>query len=387
MSHILGIGLDYLMLKDDKVRGDVRARQFVYAKAFDSFRLLVYAPRALGFNLQQWADNLFVYPSNSGKKAFFVWDAYRLASRICREHPVDAITTEDPFTTGIVGCLLKRKYRIPLNVQVHIDFVDNQYWMELRGVNRIFNALGKVILKQADTVRCGTQYEKRKLVRLGINPEIISVIPVNSEVKKFQGAAGEDIRARFLGERFDRLLLFTGRLVKQKDLPTLFKAMTLIVKENPRVLLLVVGTGGEEPYLRGLVESMGLNDNIVFSGSVPHDDIPRYLAACDVYVVPSIFEGTCIAMTEAMSAGKAVVVTGFAGAEDLVQDGETGYKVPIKDYQRMAEKILVLLNDPQKAKVLGEKAAAAVAEAFSNNRNIEKVIALWKQTAQSKARR
>ena len=381
--NILGIGLDYLMLKDDKVRGDVRARQFVYAKAFSGFHLLVYAPKQLHLKAQQWDSNLWVYPSNSVKKAFFIWDAFRLASRICKENPVDAITTEDPFTTGIVGCLLKRTYRIPLNIQVHIDFVDNPYWMSLRKVNRVFNTLGKYILKQADTVRCGTHYEKRKLAQLGINPDIISVIPVNSEVDKFQGVSGAELRAQFMGERFDRLLLFTGRLVRQKDLPTLFKAMMLIVKQSPRTLLLVVGTGGEEPYLRELVSSLGLDDNIVFTGSVPHDDIPRYLAACDVYVVPSIFEGTCIAMTEAMSAGKAVVVTGFAGAEDLVRDGETGYKVPIKDAQGMAEKILILLNDPKKAEAMGAKASAAIADAFSDNRNIEKVIQLWKRTAQT----
>ncbi len=379
--NLLAIGLDYLMLKDDRVRGDVRSRQLVYAQAFESFHLLVYAPKSLGFQPQKWAENLFVYPSGSAKKAFFIWDAFRMASRICRDHPIDAITTEDPFTTGIVGYLLKRKYRLPLNVQVHIDFVDNQYWMGLRKINWFFNVLGKFILKQADTVRCGTHYEKRKLVRLGINPDVISVIPVNSLVKKFQGVQGDAIRRQYLGERFGKLLLFTGRLVKQKDLPTLFKAMTLIVKELPTVRLLIVGTGGEEIYLKTMAAAMGLTDHIVFTGSVPHDDIPEYLAACDVYVVPSIFEGTCIAMTEAMSAGKAVVVTGFAGAEDLVKDGETGYKVPVRDHQRMAQRILSLLNDPGKANLMGAKASAVIAEIFSNNLNIEKVIALWTQTA------
>lgn len=381
-TNLLAIGLDFLMLKDDRVRGDVRSRQLVYARAFESFHLLVYSPRSLGFQPQKWAENLFVYPSNSVKKAFFIWDAFRLASRICKENPIDAITTEDPFTTGILGYLLKRKYRLPLNIQVHIDFVDNPYWMGLRRLNRVFNVLGKFIIKQADTIRCGTHYEKRKLVQMGINPDIISVIPVNSEVKKFQGVLGERIRKQYLGKNFDKLVLFTGRLVKQKDLPTLFKAMALIVKQLPHVLLLVVGTGGEEAYLRDFVMTIGLKDNIIFTGSVPHEEIPQYLAACDVYVVPSIFEGTCIAMTEAMAAGKAVVVTGFAGAEDLVKDGETGYKVPIKDHQCMAEKILLLLNDPEKANRIGKRAAATIADIFSNSRNIEEIILLWKGTAQ-----
>jgi len=183
MINILGIGLDYLMLQKDNVRGDVRGRQFDYAKNFESLTLVVYSPKGLGFKPEQWADNLWIYPTSSKNKATFIFDALRIASQICRERKIDAITTEDPFTTGLVGYLLKRRLGIPLNVQTHIDFCNNQYWISLRKVNRIFNKLGKLILKRADTIRVGTNFEKEKLSKiLRISKHKISVIPVNSDL-------------------------------------------------------------------------------------------------------------------------------------------------------------------------------------------------------------
>ena len=127
--NVLGIGLDYLMLKDEKVRGDVRSRQYVYADKLSSLNLIVYSPKKEGFKRQSWSEKLHMYPTNSIHKAFFICDAYRLASRICRDQKIDAITTEDPFTCGIVGWLLKRKFEIPLNVQVHIDFLVFQVYI------------------------------------------------------------------------------------------------------------------------------------------------------------------------------------------------------------------------------------------------------------------
>ncbi len=380
--NILCLGLDYLMIKDDKVRGDVRARQLEYAKSFNTFHMVIYSPKALAFVPQTWGDNLFIYPTNSVNKVTFMLDAYRLCSVVIKRHQIDVVTVEDPFTTGLVGYFLKKRFKIRLNVQVHIDFLNNPYWMSLRKINKIFNRLGQFVLKQADTVRCGTRYEKHKLSQLGIREDMIAVIPVNSEVRKFQDVSGQQIREKYLNNKHSHLLLFTGRLVKQKDIPTLLKALRAVRQHLPDILLLIVGSGAEEEALKKLTAGMGLSAHVKFAGSVPHDDIPRFLAACDVYVVPSIFEGTCIAMTEAMSAGKPVVVTRFAGAEDLVVDGETGYKVPIRDDRLMAERILLVLKNPEQAKKMGLRARRKIEEEFTSNADIKKVVHLWQKTAE-----
>ncbi len=386
MISVLAVGLDCLMLKKDSVRGDVRERQFDYAKQLGFLTLVVYSPKQLCLKAQQWSDNLWIYPTNSKSKTTFIIDAYKAASRICKERKIDVITVEDPFTTGFIGYLLKKKFSIPLNVQSHVDFCDNQYWMGIRSINKLFNQLGKLILRHADTIRVGTNYEKEKISKkLNISKDKIFVIPVNSEIDKFKNADGSKIRDKYINDKFDKLLIFTGRLVDQKDIITLLKAFSLVVQRIPKTLLLIVGSGNQGMLLRRLATELELNDNVIFTGSIEHGKVSEYIAACDIYTISSIFEGTCIAMVEAMVAGKPVVATRFAGANDLVIDGETGYLIEQKDYNKFAEAIIMLLNNPELSKEMGRKGAKRIDELFSGNQNIDKVIRLWEKTASLKA--
>jgi len=387
MVNVLGIGLDYLMLLDDKVRGDVRERQLEYAKRLESLTLIVYSPKELGLKNQKWADNLWIYPTNSKNKMAFILDALKIAKKICRARKRDVITTEDPFTTGFVGYLLKRKFKIPLNVQMHIDFYDNPYWIEDEKINRVFNKMGKWLVKRADTLRMGTSREKKKLENIGIPVEKLYVIPVDSKPGNFGRVSGEQIRNKYCKNKFNKMILFVGRFTRQKDIPTLLRTFSLVMKNLPATLLVLVGTGKEENNLKTLVDALNLTQNTIFAGAIPHNLIPEYLAACDVFVIPSIFEGTCIALAEAAMSGKPIVSTDVAGVDDLMINGKTGYIVRQRDYREMAEKIMYLLNNPQKAKNLGELARNYVERQFDENKDIDGLINLWEHTAEIKVKK
>ena len=118
------------MLQSDKVRGDVRQRQLDYASKVSSLYMVIYSPKNFSYKSEKWTDNLWINPTNSRSKTSFICDALRIASRICATRKIDLVTVEDPFSTGFIGFWLKKKYRIPLNVQTHVDFCDNQYWMK-----------------------------------------------------------------------------------------------------------------------------------------------------------------------------------------------------------------------------------------------------------------
>ena len=380
--NLLAIGLDYLMLQKDKVRGDVRKRQLDYAKLLGQYHQIVYCPRELNLKEEKWADNLWIYPTNSRNKNTFIFDAIKIANRICKENKIDAVTTEDPFTTAIAGWFLKRKYKLPLNVQVHNDFCDNGYWIRLRKINRLFNHLGKFTLKRADTIRVGTDYEKTKLAdNLNIARNSIHVIPVNCEIERFSKADGTGIRNRYLNSKFDKILLFTGRLVQQKGLADLLKALKIIVEKKPKTLLLIAGKGQEKEILESHCRNLKLQDNVIFTGSIGYKEIPEYIAACDVYTIFSLFEGTCIAMAEAMAAARPVVASRFAGAIDLISNGNTGFIVNQHDHASFAKNVLYLLDTPEKAKEMGQRAAEFIFKKFENNKNINAMIKLWEKTA------
>ncbi|MFA5156298.1 MAG: glycosyltransferase family 4 protein [Candidatus Omnitrophota bacterium] len=381
--HLLAIGLDYLMLKKDSVRGDVRERQFDYAKQLGSLRLIVYSPKNLNLKPEQWADNLWVYPTNSRNKLAFIYDAYKICSAICRENKIDAITAEDPFTTGFTGYLLKKKFKIPLNIQAHIDFVDNEYWIKMRPVNVLFNALGKFICKRSDTIRVVASETKEKLEKYGVAQDRISLISVHSDLKRFNATDGSKIRQEYLNKGFEQILLFVGRLVDQKDIPNLFSAFAIILKKKPNTLLLIAGKGPKEAFLKDLAKKMGISSNVIFAGAIEHQLIPQFYAASDIFVLPSIFEGRATVIVEAILSKKPIVSTDVSGLREWMVNGETGFVVKRKDPQAFAEKITFLLDRPDLAKSFGEKGYAFVQSRVDEIGDISSMIKLWEDTARS----
>ncbi|MFA5261409.1 MAG: glycosyltransferase [Candidatus Omnitrophota bacterium] len=381
MVHLLTIGLDYLMLQGSKVRGDVRLRQFDYARSLASLNSIVYSPKELNLTDNQWAENFWLYPTQSRGKAAFMFDAYKIAAKICKEKQIDAISAEDPFITGLVGYLLKRKFNIPLNVQAHIDFVDNPYWMSLRPINRFFNSLGKFICKKADTIRVVASETKESLETCGVTADKISLISVHSDLSHFQALDGSEIRAKYKKEGFEQILLFVGRLVRQKDIPNLFSAFKSILREKPKTVLLLVGEGPLKTEMELLSANEGIAKNVRFVGSVDHAEIQKYYSACDIFVLPSIFEGRATVIVEAILSKKPIVSTDVSGLREWLVNGETGFVVPRKDPKALADKVVFLLNNPDKIVSFGRKGYEVAQKNLKVIGDISSMIALWEKTA------
>ncbi|MFA5090335.1 MAG: glycosyltransferase family 4 protein [Candidatus Omnitrophota bacterium] len=384
MINVLGIGVDYLMLNEDNVRGDVRTRQFEYAKYLASLTMVTFSPKILQHNIEHWGENIWIYPTNSYNKALFIFDAFRVAFKICQQKKFDVITTEDPFTCGLVGFFLKKIYKIPLNVQVHIDFCDERYWIGIRKINRLFHPLGKFVCKHADSIRVDGRETKDKLALNGVPEERISVISVHSDIKRFLHLDGTKIRRNLLKEKFTQILLFVGRFTDQKDIPTLFNAFELILKKKPKTLLLLIGKGSKEIYLKNLAQEKGIYQNITFTGAIEHAKIPQYYSASDIFVLPSIVEGRATVLVEAMLSKKPIVTTDVSGVKDWILNGKTGFIVKRKNHENFAEKVIYLLDNPEIARSFGEKGYELAQNKSQEISDVSSVIELWEKTAKVK---
>src|SRR5689334_11652108 len=105
-----------ISLGDEVLTGwaDTRERHLDYAERVGHLYIVGYSPRSRDLHQTAVSERLTMYPTRSVSRATFVWDAYRIAAKICREHRIDMITTQDPFTTGLVGVLLKWRFKLPL---------------------------------------------------------------------------------------------------------------------------------------------------------------------------------------------------------------------------------------------------------------------------------
>src|SRR5438093_6658966 len=168
------------------------------------------------------------------------------------------------------------------------------------------------------------------------------------------------IRASFGFVADAPLVLFAGRLAEQKRVDDLLKAVDLLQRVQPNVRTVIAGDGPLRDRLEETARAYHLDGRVRFLGH--RDDLPRLLAAADVVVLPSAYEGLPNVVLEAMRFRKPVVATAAPGTTEAVIDGQTGFLVPVGDVTGLTRSIRDLVRDPALAHRLGA-AGRARAEA------------------------
>jgi glycosyltransferase involved in cell wall biosynthesis len=149
-----------------------------------------------------------------------------------------------------------------------------------------------------------------------------------------------------------------------------------------QVRFLVVGDGELREDLEAYARDLGLNGKALFIGW--WRDLPCLYADLDVVALTSINEGTPVSLIEAMAAGVPVVATAVGGVPDVVVDGETGYLVEAGDVKEMAEAIIKLLRNPDRAKVMGSAGREAIYPRFAAQTLIANVEGLYAELLRQK---
>lgn len=177
-------------------------------------------------------------------------------------------------------------------------------------------------------------------------------------------------------------LLCAGRLDPQKGHPTLFEAMRLVLAARPDARLVVAGSAQQAPaayvaHLRELAAVPDLAQAIILAGE--RTDVPRLMAACDLFVLASRWEGFGLVFLEAMAAGKAIVATRVSAIPEVVLDGETGLLVPPDDPAALAGAIVRLLDDTARREMLGAAGYRRVAAHFTARRMVDETLAVYQE--------
>jgi glycosyltransferase involved in cell wall biosynthesis len=139
------------------------------------------------------------------------------------------------------------------------------------------------------------------------------------------------------------VLIAVGRLIERKSLDDLLLALSKV--DDVRFRLLLIGAGPEEERLRNLAEALGLSSRVEFLGPIWGERKFQYLAAADVFVLPSAHEGFGLVFLEAMYCGLPVIASSSGGQIDFLKDGETGFLIPVGDIDALADRILRLGRD------------------------------------------
>ena len=199
----------------------------------------------------------------------------------------------------------------------------------------------KLFLKRVNAVISLTQNMKDKIHE--ISNRNAFVIPNGIDLSRFGGLSHQDTDT--LAVNGERTILFVGRLHPLKGVNYLIEAMSAIIRKNPKVKLLLVGDGEERQNLGNLVIDQGLSKCVTFIGQIPNEKVSQYMAASDVFVLPSLSEGFGVVNLEAMACGLPIVATNVGGIPEIVKDGENGFLVEPENSVEIAEKVLMLLEN------------------------------------------
>jgi len=212
----------------------------------------------------------------------------------------------------------------------------------------------------------------------------IAVIPNGVDTNRFNpNVNGESIKKR-LGIHGKFTVLYVGRLAKQKGLEYLLRAVPITLKETKDIAFLIAGEGGLKKELEALAQQLGVNQQVKFLDFIPDSELPKYYAACDVFVLPSVYEPFGMVLLEAMAAGKPVVATAVGGIPEIVFHGKNGFLVKPKEPKELANAILTLSHHHDLAMSMGQVGRRIVERDYSWEIITARVVKLYEKTLRGK---
>jgi glycosyltransferase involved in cell wall biosynthesis len=166
-----------------------------------------------------------------------------------------------------------------------------------------------------------------------------------------------------------------GRISPEKGQRYFIEAAAQVLESFPQACFVLVGDGGQGEEMRSYAESLGIADKVIFVGF--RTDIAQWYSALDIFVLPSLLEGTPMALLEAMSTGIPVVATDVGGVGHIIQDGENGLLVPSADASKLAAAMNKMLCDLSWAGQLAKNGVGTVEQRYSARKMSEEYIALY----------
>lgn len=246
------------------------------------------------------------------------------------------------------------------------------------------------LLRDADRVIAATPAELAQLQWLYRGDvSRVTVIPPGVDVEHFYPRSAAEAKTRLGIPPANKLLLFVGRIEPLKGVETLFQAVARLrdmgVCECSELSLAIIGgdlgvdarSGNEElERLKGLRVQLGIGDMVTFLGARDQDALPDYYAAAEAVIMPSHYESFGMVALEAMACGTPVIASEVGGLAFLVKDGETGFHVPDRDPELLADRICQIITDTLLRAELGEQ-AAAYARGYAWPIIADKIVAVY----------
>jgi len=299
--------------------------------------------------------------------------AMTLSGIVRRWHP-DVVHTH-LAKAGALGRVAAIRARVPVIVHTFHGHVLQDYFSSMK--TAAFAKVERALAARTDALIAVAPGVRDELLAMGIGTEDRwHIVPVGVDLAPLLDDRPAQSQARLILDlpAHGPIVGIVGRLAPVKDHRTFLRAAARIAAARPDATFVIAGDGEERAALQDEARA-ALGDRVRFLGWV--NDLPALYAACDVVTLTSKTEGTPVALIEAAAAARPVVTTQVGGVAEIVSDGVTGFTVPTGDDAAIAHAVLGLLEDPDRARVMGDAAAEHVRTRFTRDRMASDLTALY----------
>ena len=303
-----------------------------------------------------------------------------LGARLVASGRVEIVVSQSPYE-GLAGVLLRPIARLfgrnlVVITEVHGDWEETPFLYRTlplaSWIRPLLKAWSAFVLTRSDRVRTISLFLEKR-VRAEAPDVPLFRFPGYTDFELFNANAETHPKGG--------PIIAVGGLYPVKGFGLLLRAMRRIADESPEAALVLVGEGPLRQTLEEEAASLGLRDRIRFLGSLSQGELAKLYRSARVMVVPSLSEGLSRVVWEAMASGLPVVASNVGGIPDLVVEGKTGFLVPARDEEALGERILWLLEHPEKAVAMGATGRKAVQSRFSTERYVEGYRALFEDAS------
>ncbi len=261
------------------------------------------------------------------------------------EEKFDIVHTQTPFTLGKAAITWGRQTQSKIIHTYHTlftSYVEHYLWFIPKLVSIPWTRrYSRTYCNACDRIIAPSQAMKQELLSYHIEKPI-DVVPTGIDVDKFEGKNPVRFRNKYGFNSSDRILLFMGRVAKEKNIDFLLKVFEGLNNKVTHLRLLIAGEGPDKKRLMNLVQKMKLEKKVFFVGYLRDEDWKDCYAAADIFIFASITETQGLVVTEAMMAGTPVVAVSAMGVKDVMQEERGGIlvKLDVEDFTNAIFKLL-----------------------------------------------
>lgn len=285
--------------------------------------------------------------------------------------------------SGILGYLLKKTAGVPYIITIQsADFSVYHPKANIKPIKWIYNFFRKKIYQNAVKCHAVSNYLGGHFRKYGIKD--VTVIPNGVNQKDFKPDKNKRATRKELGLDTENLIICISRLESKNGTDDLVKAADVLKSKIKDFKIAIIGSGSQKKKLEKLIQNLGLRNEVVLLGEIPHGAVPKYLACADIFIRPSLAEGFGIVFIEAMACEVPVIGTSVGGIPDFIKDPSTssgqvatGLFCEPGNPKSIAEKIETLIENKELRNTLVKNAKQMVVEVYNWDKISKKISRLY----------